>query len=169
MSNLKSIYSEGKCRYSFLLLPHTTHTWKEIFWENYFNIAILVIEALLPRQDSERGSTFLGLGGEGSSVFNFAECLVNWEKGNVNRNKERSQGKVLGCDGNSHEQGMLQEPGNAGPVWGGKWGTKVPDLQWEEGKGDSVPAVGGQNSRVWALVSEEEQDKNEVFVQLGEE
>lgn len=44
-------------------------------------------EALLPRQDSEHGSTFLGLGGEGRLVFNFAECFVNWEKGNVNQKK----------------------------------------------------------------------------------
>lgn len=45
----------------------------------------------------------------------------------------------------------------------------MPDLQWEEGKGDSVAAVDSQKSRVLALVSEEGQQKNKVFVQLGEE
>lgn len=88
MSNL-NIYFERKCQYYFLLLPHTTHAQKEMFWENYFNIDILpVIESLLLRQDSEHSNRLLGLEGEGRLMFSFVVCFVNWEKGNENQNWE---------------------------------------------------------------------------------
>lgn len=170
MSNLKSIYSGRKCRFSFLLLPHTTQAQQKMFWENYFNIAILlVIEALLARQGSEQGGTFLGLGAEGRLMFNFAECFVNWERGNGNQNKERTllvTGKSAGCDGSRQEQGMLQELGNPGPGWG-KMRHRTP---WA--------AVGRGERRLWGStarpagfgrVREGGQERSQGFVQLGEE
>lgn len=72
-------------------------------------------------------------------MFNLAECSVNWEKGNVNPNK----GKVLGCAGHSHEQGMLQEPGNPGPGWG-QMRHKIPAV----GRGERR-FCGSSGAGVW--------------------
>lgn len=88
-SNLNNIYSKRKCGYYFLPLPHTTHTQKEMFSENYFNIDIFfVIESLLLWQDSEHSSTLPGLEGEGRLMFNFVVHFVNWENGNAIQNQE---------------------------------------------------------------------------------
>lgn len=136
MSNLNNIYSERKWGYYFLLLPHTTHAQREMFWENYFNIDILLaIESLLLRQDSEHSSTLLGLEGEGRLMFNSAVCFVNWENGNANQDQEmlllvieRGAGLPSLLCGNGREQAMLRELSNPGPAPGAAWGVQFSDL-----------------------------------------
>lgn len=116
-----------------------------MFWENYFNIAILlVIEALSPRQGSEQGGTFLGLAAEGRLIFNFAECFVNSGRGEMWTKARKGSywgwGKVMGTATSKRCSRNLG-------IQGQKWGTKFPELQWDEWKGDSVAAV--EQDRVW--------------------
>lgn len=143
MSNLNNIYSGWKCRYYFLLLPHTTHAQKEMCWENYFNIDILlVIEPLLLRQDSEHSSTLQGLGGEGKLMFNFALCFVNSANGNANQNRDvllqviKKGAACWSCVGTALSKRSWGSCSAAESAPGGAWEEQLWEQLLAEGSGE---------------------------------